>query len=303
MIKPELVEYGGNLILSDQYDQIIEDIGGKIAVLNNNVVDNIIKFDYGTSFSAPKVAYLAGKIANRYPQMSANFIKNMLLVGADYPFLPTKDFYNAKDKKEAEKIHLSISGYGQSSFEKAIYSFDNRTVLWDEGQIGLNQIKIYSLQLPDIFFNEKGKKKITVVLTFNPETRATRGDSYLGNRMEFHLFYSLNPQVLIEKYGTISENTERLGVPEDIKKFEIEFFPGVNIRKAGCHQKAWKEYKREPKNRPESPISLVLLNFNKWINDNTRMQDYCISVTFEHEREIDLYNVIRTNIQARTRIR
>ncbi len=303
MIKPELVEYGGNLILSEQYGRIIDDIGGKIALLNNSVTSEIIKFGYGTSFSAPKVAYLAGKIANRYPQMSANFIKNMLLIGADYPFLPVKDFYNAKNKNEAEKIHLSVSGYGLSSFEKAIHSFNNRTVLWDEGQIGLNQIKIYSLQLPEIFFSENGKKKITVVLTFNPETRSTRGDSYLGNRLEFHLFHSLNPEVLIKKYGLISETTETLGVPEDIKKFEIDFFPGGNTRKAGCHQKAWKEYKREPKNRPESPISLVLLNLNKWINNDTRMQDYCISVTFEHEKEINLYNVIRTNIQTRTRIR
>ena len=121
--------------------------------------------------------------------------------------------------------------------------------------------------------------------------------------MEFHVFHSVNPEVLIEKYGVISESTEESGVPEDIKKFEINFFPGGNTRKAGCHQKAWKDYKREPKNRPSTPVSLVLLNFNKWISDATRMQNYCISVTFEHEKEIDLYNEIRVNVQARTRVR
>ena len=131
----------------------------------------------------------------------------------------------------------------------------------------------------------------------------TRGDSYLGNRMEFHLFHSINPEVLIEKYGVISESTEQIGVPKDIKKFEIDFYPGSNTRKAGCHQKAWKGYKREPKNRPSTPISLVLLNFNKWISDNTRIQEYCISVTFEHEQENELYNKIRANVQARTRVR
>lgn len=141
------------------------------------------------------------------------------------------------------------------------------------------------------------------MLTFNPETRLTRGDSYLGNRMEFHLFHSINPEILIEKYGVISESTEENGVPEDIKNFEIDFFPGANTRKAGCHQKAWKDYKREPKNKPSTPVSLVLLNFNKWINDTTRMQNYCISVTFEHEKEVELYNEIRVNVQVRTRVR
>jgi len=47
----------------------------------------------------------------------------------------------------------------------------------------------------------------------------------------------------------------------------------------------------------------VLLNINKWITDQTKMQDYCISVTFEHEKEIELYNAIRANIQTRTRVR
>jgi len=304
MIKPELVEYGGNLILSkNTNERIIEDPGGKLALLNNKTIEDIIQYDYGTSFSAPKVAYLVGKIAKEFPGKSANFIKNMLLVGADYPFIPDKNFYNTTDKKKAETKHLSVCGYGLSKFDKAINSYSNRTVLWDEGEIGLNQIKVYSLQLPEIFFNEKGKKKITITLTFTPETRSSRGDSYLGNRMTFHLFHSINPQVLIEKYGVISENMDQSGVPEDLNKFETEFFPGANSRKAGCHQKAWKIYKREPKRCPSSPISLVLLNFNKWLNDVSKTQKYCVSVTFEHEKEIDLYNSIRTNIQARTRIK
>jgi subtilisin family serine protease len=302
MVKPELVEYGGNLILYDNnYGQISEDTGGKIALLNNQTTDNIIRYDYGTSFSSPKVAHIAGKIANNFPEKSANFINNMLLVGADYPFVPNKDFYNSKNNDNALKKHLSVCGYGLAEYEKAVNSFDNKAVLFNEGKIGLNQIKVYSLELPEVFFSESGKKKITVVLTFNTETRSTRGDSYLGNRIEFHLFHSIQPQVLIEKYGVISEQN---GIPSDIKKkFEFDdFFPGANIRKAGCHQKAWKEFIR-PKKIPSSPISLVLLNFNKWITDEKHLQDYCISVIFEHEKEIELYNAIKTNIQHRARVR
>jgi subtilisin family serine protease len=303
MIKPELVEYGGNLILYENYGRILEDRGGKIALLDNKTIGDIIKFDYGTSFSAPKVAYLAGKIANQFPQRSGLFIKNMLLMGASYPFVPNKDFYSTKDKKEAETKHLSTCGFGLSDFDRAVNSYNNRAVLWDENKISLNQIKVYSLQLPDIFFTEKGKKRIIVTLTFNPETRLSRGDSYLGNRMEFHLFHSINPETLIEKYGVISENTEQAGgVPDDLKKFEIDFFPLATTRKAGCHQKAWKEYKNEPKNRPASPVSLVLLNFNKWITASNRMQDYCISVTFEHEKEIELYNQIKLTNKVRVRV-
>jgi len=262
MINPELVEYGGNLILYEEFGRILDDKGGKIALLNNSVTQNIIKLDCGTSYSASKLAHIAGKIANKYPHKSANFIKNLLLIGAGYPYEPNKDFYETNDNKKAKIEHLKICGYGLSNYDKGINSYKNRAVLWDENSIGINQIKIYSLKLPEIFFSEKGRKTITVTLTFNPETRSTRGDSYLGNRMEFHVFHSINPIVLTEKYGIIS-NAEKVNVPEDLKKFEIQFFPGPNTRNPGCHQKAWRIFKQGPKKIISSTISLVLLNINK----------------------------------------
>jgi hypothetical protein len=51
--------------------------------------------------------------------------------------------------------------------------------------------------------------------------------------MEFHLFHSVNPHILIEQYGVISENSEQIGVPNDLKKYEIDFFP---YALAFCHQ-------------------------------------------------------------------
>lgn len=120
MIKPELVEYGGNLILSENYGRIVEDMGGKLALLNNNVTDNIIQFDVGTSFAAPKVAYLAGKIANYFPDKSANFIKNMLLVGADYPSpVPNDHFYCSVPNK------IGIKKYENEILEKIDLDSEN----------------------------------------------------------------------------------------------------------------------------------------------------------------------------------
>ncbi|NJO17796.1 MAG: hypothetical protein HC877_19315 [Thioploca sp.] len=91
---------------------------------------------------------------------------------------------------------------------------------------------------------------------------------------------------------------------QDLKKFEIDLFPGANTRKAGCHQKAWKTYEKEPQNRPTSPVSLVLLNYNRWMSpDLNRIQDYyCISVTFEHEKVIELYNQIKVKNQVRVKV-
>ena len=302
MVKPELVEFGGNLIFYNNHGRISEDSGGKIVLLNNEVSANLLKFDFGTSFTAPKVARIAGEIANIYPQRTANFIINMLLSGASVPFIPKDDFYGSKNGKAIED-HLNVCGYGLPSLERAINSYDNRVILFDEGKLQLNKVKVYSLQLPDVYFIEAGYKRIIVNLSFTPETRSTRGDSYLGNRMEFHLFHSVNPQELVNKYGVVSGDSEGNGVPNELKRYEIDLLPGSRKRNAGCHQKAWKEFKREPRNCPASPVSLVLINYNKWMNDENIQTDFCLSVTFEHEKEIDLYNQIRANIQTRARIR
>lgn len=303
MVKPELVEDGGNLVIRDNFGRVVENIGGKIPLLYNNPTEKMFTFDYGTSFSAPKVSNIIGKISNLYPNKSANFIKNLLLQSAESVVMPK--FKDSGIKKD--KALLQMAGYGLPNYEKALYSYDNRIVLFDEGEIGLNKVKVFSVNVPKLFFETQGYKKISVVLTFDPIVRATRGDSYLGNRMEFKLFHSIDSDEVASQFG--ETNVEEKDVdgedttPDALKPFEVILNPGANIRKSGCHQKGWKEYKREPKILPQAPLSLVLMNANKWINDDKHMQKYCLSLIIEHSQNIQIYNTIRNEVQQRVRIR
>lgn len=301
MVKPELVSYGGNLIVRDNFGRVAENIGGKIPLLHNNPTEKLFAFDYGTSFSAPKITNIIGKIANIYPNKSANFIKNLVLQSADSTPIPK--FKGDEIKKD--KASLQMIGYGLPDHDKAIYSYDNRIVLFDEGEIGLNKVKVFSVNIPDVFFVTQGYKKISVVLTFDPPVRATRGDSYLGNRLEFKLFHSVITDEVASSFGEfdLDEGDTEDSTPDALKPFEVKLNPGANTRKAGCHQKAWKEYKREPKILPQPPISLVLLNSNRWIKDDSYTQNYCISLIVEHSQEIKIYNTLRNEVQQRVRIR
>ena len=300
MVKPEIVEYGGNLILKEMYGAIRENSGGKIVLLSNKPYgDQMFTFDYGTSFSAPKVANIVGKIANMFPQKSSNYIKNLILLSADYPD-------NSIISKFGKDTIYRTEGYGLPNFEKAIYSSDNRVVLLNEGNIGLNKIKVFVVNIPDSFFKTKGYKKITVALTYNPPTRSTRGDSYLGNRLNFKLFHSIDPNELVKKFAEININEE---IGEDIElteisEYEIKMEPGPNRRLVGCHQKAWKEFKKQGKKikNIKPPLSLVLINSNKWIPDENYLQLYCISLMLEHKEDIGLYNLVRNEVRQRIRV-
>ncbi|QQE78393.1 S8 family peptidase [Alicyclobacillus sp. SO9] len=300
MMKPELVHYGGNLVLREQYGRIVENVGGKMIHLSNDPTERLFAFDYGTSFSAPKVTHILGQIANRYPTASANLMKNLLLQSAQ---AIKTDGFNGNETQQLKSI-WQTQGYGVPDINRAIHSFENRVLLFHEGDIGLKQVQAFSVGLPSSFFETKGYKKISVALTFNPPTRATRGDSYLGNRLEFKLFHSVEPGLVVDKFATVDltdGNDER--TPPELKNNEIELIPGTNIRKSGCHQKGSKEYKRETKNMPRTPITLVVMNLNKWIRDENYRQSYCVSVMLEHAEEVNLYESIRTEVMQRVRIR
>lgn len=298
MMKPEVVEYGGNLILRENYNRVIENIGGKIALLSNNPTEALFSFDIGTSFSAPKVSNLLGQIANSFPDKSANYIKNLLLQSTELTAVPNLGYTASKQ----EKAQWQITGYGIPNVEKAIYSLDNRIVLLDEGVIGLNRVKTYSVNLPSNFFETKGTKKISAVLTFDPIVRATRGDSYLGAQMEFKLFHTVIPDEIIAHYAVteVEETDEEDTTPTALKPYEIVLKPGVNIRNKGCHQKAIRHFKTA---KMAAPITLVVRCLNKWISDLNYTQNYCISLTVEHSAEIDIYSSIRTEVLQRTRVR
>jgi subtilisin family serine protease len=298
MIKPEVVHYGGNLILHEFHGLLNENLGGKLPLLSNNPVDKLFSFDYGTSFSTPMVTNILGKIGNKFPDKSANYLKNLLLQSTD--IFNNVEFDGSKSEKRNSLY--KVLGYGLPNYEKAISSFDNRVVLLDEGVIGLNKVQVYSFNIPSLFFETKGNKKISVVLTFSPVTRMTRGDSYLGNRMEFKLYHSIDPSFVSERFAKY-DFTEDEAVIKELEKYEIELLPGPNKRNSGCHQKGVKIYKKEPRNLPKSPFTLVIINSNKWINDEGHKQNYCVSVILEHTQNIKLYNEIRTAVQPRVRVR
>lgn len=298
MMKPEVVHYGGNLIFHEMHGMLNENLGGQLPLLSNNPVEKLFSFNYGTSFSAPMVTNILGRIANKFPEKSANFLKNLLLQSANN--IDNVEFNGSKSEKQNSLY--KVQGYGLPNYEKAISSFDNRVVLLDEGVIGLNKVQVYSFDIPSIFFETKGKKKISVVLTFDPITRMTRGDSYLGNRMQFKLYHSINPNLVIEKFAEY-DFSEDEAVIKELEMYQIELLPSLNRRNSGCHQKGVKIYKREPKNLPSSPFTLVVINSNKWINDENHQQNYCISVMLEHTQNIKLYNEIRTEVQQRVKIR
>lgn len=304
MLKPEVVETGGNII-TEQYHPATN-IGGKIVSLNKDFIRDgkLFNVDVGTSFSTPKVSNCVALLWNKYPDYSSNLIKAMILSSANIPEDRPELLKNIKlsDSNEKSANLFNVYGYGIPSLDKARFSQNNRVLLISEEKIKLDSVHLFQFFLPAEFIHEKGRKQLVVTLVFDPPVNKNRID-YLGCIMDLYLFHSHTMKEIEKIFKQLKiENTDEVTLP-DSKLKEIDLKPGKNQRKLGVHQKGMHEWKGKPKIDIEKPLVLAVICKSKWINDNDYLQNYAVVITVEHEQEIELYSKIKQRIQERIRVR
>lgn len=307
MVKPDLVEEGGNEIVSPSDPLKLKDMGGKLVVLNPHFIHEgkLFSVDYGTSFSAAKVSHFVAKLFNAFPNASANLIKALLLSSADVPSDrpgPLKDIKLDDSDKNLMDI-LKVYGYGKPNLDRAVSSESNRVVLLADNKIKPDSVHLYYFYLPSEFTSIQGTKEISVCLVYDPPIRRNRVD-YMGVNMEFHLIKDADINEVSRGYKAIKIEGELDEiVPEELKVKEIDLHPGVRLRKRGIHHKGTKTYFGTPHINPDKPLVLAVISQNRWIKEEDYVQDYAVVVTVKHQGTIDLYNLIRQRIEIEPRVR
>lgn len=292
MIKPELVENGGGKT-------------PEIVTTNPQFVSQgrLLTLERGTSFSTPKIAHYLALLKNSYQSYSRNLIKALLLTSAAIPTEKPSPLNKLSIEKNGDYNKLlNIYGYGIPDLQKAMYSQSNRVLLMHEGKIGIDKIQFFEIKIPKEFIDTKGAKKITVSLVFDPPVNRNRTD-YLGVTMEHQMFKNSTMNEVKEAYSKIQVSDKDDIVPKEISKKRITFMPGVNIRKKGVHQISHKSFVGKPRMDSESSLILAAICQKKWVTEKDFLQNYSILVTFEHEMDIDLYNLIQLRNRTRVRIR
>ena len=302
MIKPDLVEFGGDLVLDG--DRVIDnDPGAAVITLNKNFQSqSLFKAYIGTSFSAPRVANLAAKLFTKFPNATSNLIRALI---ADSAEIPT-DVPPALDEDLTKQ---RIYGNGQANFERAAYSRENKVLLLVDNQtLPVGSYSIYEVPaLPREFIKTKGKRTLSVTLAFDPPTRHTRGDSYLGIAMEFHLFRNVEKEQLRQAF-TDAKKIDNPDFTEmsigNLKKeygnsIEINFLPKLTTRKRGTLQKGQHQFSSSNWKYDYKPLYLVVTCNKKWIDpEQIPNQRYALVVSIAHSNSaVDLYNKIKLQMQ------
>lgn len=193
-IKPELVATGGNLASVMRFGNQIKSTGRGLGVLtcNNKFIGGTLLSEVsGTSFAAPYITHLAGRLLNNYPEASSNLLRALLVNHANllHEIESTfdndlKETYKADNKRE---ICRDIAGYGRVDENELFRSTESVVVLLLEDAIENNNHHFIEIPLsPDFLRSQRAAREIRVTLAYCPAVKTTRQE-YVATKMSFRL--------------------------------------------------------------------------------------------------------------------
>jgi hypothetical protein len=311
-IKPDFIAYGGDRALEIDFSgrkRLVSNIGLSKLLFNNDN-SGLFVWDIGTSFAAPYISHIAGKILNKYPISSNNLVRAVLASSSKHPEQVScmvgnllggdnhcNDEFKYRDTNNFAKMLHYTAGYGFPYLENCIDSLENRVVLMadihkDEDLLKVDNMHIFSIPLPEEFRKAKGKKSVIVSLAYNPKVKNTRLD-YIGVSLDYKLIKGLTREEVINIYESQKGKEEAVSIQS---KYECNLEPGTTIRSKGTLQKSIFEFTRDS-NFNEQDLFLVVNAKKEW--DETP-QKYAVVVTLESEDEsLRMYNIIKTRLEQR----
>jgi hypothetical protein len=318
-IKPDFIAYGGDrgieIDFSGKY-RPIKNIGLSKLLFNNDN-EGLFTWNIGTSYAAPYISHILGRILNRYPDASTNLLRCIVASSASIPeeiIQQVQDVVDNEDglgkefilqnRNNLKKIlHYSV-GYGYPNIDKCLESFENRVVLIadmksDDEKISPDNMHIFEIPLPKEFRQAAGKKRVIVSLAFNPPVRNTRLD-YIGVSMDYRLIKGVSMEEVIRAYESQKGKDKPFSIED---KYVCSLEPGSNLRSAGTLQKSVFEFSRDTNFNNNDNLYLVV---NSKMNWSDQPQKYAVVVVLESEdEELRIYNIIKERIEQTitTRIR
>ena len=312
MVKPEVVEFGGDFVIDGQ--RLIEDEPGvAVITLAKDFTGRLFRAICGTSFAAPRVANMAARLFTQYPNASSNLIRALIANSAQLPDEIPDAFPD--DSAQDKQNRLKVYGYGQPNLSRAQFSTENRVVLLEDEVIPVGNFQIYEIPtLPDDFLQTQGTRTLSITLAFDPPTRPTRGDSYLGVTMEFHLFKNIDQATIVNAFVNASRSDSSEDFTEmslsDLRNRHgngifVDLWPKGNQRKKGTLQKGQREIYPQSRGYDQGPLYLVVSCNRKWAKpEEITVQRYALVASLSHSNtEVDLYNQLRLRTQIAQRLR
>lgn len=284
-IKPDVVEYGGDLVINKISSRISQHVATCVELVNSTMYNAAShgKESYGTSYSAPKVSHIAVQLQAEHPDESSQMYRALIVQSAR---LPAHCFVNPSTRDFARY------GYGIPDLDRALNNTPNRITFIQQGSLGGKKADIYKLMIPNELRGEKEGFQILVEVTlaFTAKTRATRkgAHSYLSTWLEWKSSrYGENfNSFRVRTLEYLEQDLEQNGEPEAgdkaiqwVIRENPKWSSNVKInRNNSTVQKSWVII--DPYQFGED-FSLAIIGHVGWDKNQQNTVPYALTVSFE----------------------
>ncbi|MBP6302140.1 MAG: S8 family peptidase [Bacteroidia bacterium] len=296
-IKPDVVEFGGDLMKNKLSEELITNETTSPELVNSTMhkASAVGKDSFGTSFSTPKVSYIASRLQTEHPTESAQMYRALIIQSAR---LPEHCFHNPTAKD------FSYYGYGIPDVNRALNNSQSRITFIQDGKVGAKRADIYRIKIPNELKGEGKEFRILVevTLSFTAKTRLTRkgSHSYLANWLDWQSskynesFSSFRNRTL--EYLESAEQPEAGEIDEgvDVIKWIIRENPkwgtkGMS-RNNSTVQKSWAII--EPQQFADE-FSIAIIGHSGWDRNLENETPYALCVSFEvMDAEMNIYELL-----------
>lgn len=313
-IKPEVVEFAGDWrynsgrIGDEPQHAGIPSASRNFAPPEGRLFRTVV----GTSFAAPRVANLAARLFRDLPGASSNLVRALIASSAKIPEARPPGF---ETKEAFDPDALRLYGYGQPDYRRARFSAENDVLLLADEVIGVDSFRLFTVPaLPREFLTARGKGYISVTLAFDPPTRHTRSDSYLGVRMEAKLFRNSTHEAVADAIRALTKDEAKIfgknkPTVGSLKKdlgvaIEVDLRPGVNARKVGTLQRGIATVSNTAWQYDGGPLILAVVCQRKWAQQSIETQRFAVVVSLSHDDPgVNLHAHVRQHARMYQRAR
>ena len=285
-IKPEVVEYGGDIVTDNNNppglttpqavcpELVRATLNGGLPVACDKV---------GVSFSTGKVSHIAACLAAEFPNENCLLYRALIVQSARLP--------EWTKQSDVNLLHaIRTIGYGIPNLDRAMGNFPNRITLITRGEetIKARQARIYQVQLPSELraLGDEIEILLEITLSYKAQPRRTRRDRrrYLSIWLDWDCSKKgEDPDAFLDR------KLKEYEAPEDVEKGESIFtwtlgkqknhksIKGIS-RSAGTIQKDWTVVKSY---ELREAFCIAVVGHEGWNNDPDAYAPYSLVVSFE----------------------
>jgi len=316
VIKPDIVSYGGNYSLNTNLKRI-NTKDRNLGIFSSSVFNDKNKSWFetraGTSFSAPYITHLLGKIKKEIPNAKGNLLRALLVNSTNMssPLLPlikekySKTFARNKNATCLE-LERRLIGYGTAREKYLTRSYDYYATMYHEGDIALDKVNVFEIFIPDDVHKSSEDTFINITLAYNPPCRDSRLD-YYGVKMTYDLYRGLSLEEILKYTCKPDEDEfEKDKLPKDKEKCKCSLTPAIATANKGTLIRTQHKIASQSHSRGVygNVYYLVVKCMKRWFTDGSYLQPFAVVVSIEHLNEkIDIYTKIKERIDIRLSIR